>query len=186
MITGLILAGGQSSRMGCDKALIEMERKSLLQIQIERLEASGCIEVLISAPKDRGYEKFGGRVVEDSVPNIGPMGGLYSGLSAAPGDRCLAIAVDLPNLTIPFLKWVIQQAEGYSGFCPQSERGFEPLCAVYDKRLCLPIIKRRIEAKRFSLQELIAELLTHQSFRLVPSEDWKIYGTDLLRNWNEP
>lgn len=186
MVTGLVLCGGKSLRMRHDKAFLEVGGKPLLQLQIERLEAAGCAEVLISGPLKRGYERFGKRVVEDHVPDAGPLAGLCAGLSAAQGMHVLTVAVDLSHLKVEFLHWLIQEAGERDLLCPKSENGFEPLCAVYSCSICLPIMKQRLKTKHLSLQQLVKELQEQGNTRVVLPEEWKVWGMDLFQNWNEP
>lgn len=185
-ITGLVLCGGRSSRMGRDKAWLELEGKPMLLRQIERLEAAGCAEVLVSGPAGRDYEEFGKRLIPDSITNGGPLAGLCAGISAATHDLVLSVAVDLPNLGVEFLRWLVDGAENVDAVCPRSERGFEPLCAVYRRSVCRPILQRRLETRGLALQDFIREIEVAGRLRIVTPAEWERWGADLLRNWNDP
>ncbi len=184
MLTGLILAGGKSFRMGRDKAFLEINGKPLLQLQMERLELAGCAEILISGPNNRGYERFEKQIVEDHIQNSGSLAGLCAGLAAAKNESILVLAIDLPNLTVEFLKWLIEQSKDHFLTCPQSENGFEPLCAIYHRQTCLPMIKKRLEQRQLTLQELIKELCQLNPPRIILPSEWKKWGKDLFHNWN--
>ncbi|MBI4023352.1 MAG: molybdenum cofactor guanylyltransferase [Verrucomicrobia bacterium] len=172
--------------MGKDKAWLEMDGKPLLQLQIERMEAAGAGEILISGPHNRGYEKFGAPVIEDEVAGAGPLAGLSAGFAAARSGIVLALAIDLPRMKTEFLRWLLQQAEGMDAVCPESDRGFEPLCAVYRRSACLPIIKRRLAANQLALQGMMGELRDSVRLRVVSPTEWRVWGQDMLRNWNRP
>ncbi len=185
-MTGLVLCGGNSERMGRDKAFLELDGKTLLQLQVARLEAAGCDEVLISGPRGRGYEAAGKRLVEDEVCGAGPLAGLCAGLKAARGVHVLAVAVDLPGLTVDFLRWLREEAGDRDMMCPESERGYEPLCAVYRRSVCLPIMQQRLAENRLSLQEIVQQIARDAKARIILPREWKVWGETLLRNWNEP
>jgi molybdenum cofactor guanylyltransferase len=183
-LTGLILAGGKSSRMGSDKALLEIAGKPLLQLQIERLRSLECSEILISGPKNRGYDRFGEKLVEDLVEDMGPLAGLCAGLHAAREQWILALAIDMPNVSVDFLKWLTEQRTNVDMVCPKSNFGFEPLCAVYRKSVCLPVFEKNLAAKELSLQKNVEELLGCAKARIVEPSEWQKFGESVLRNFN--
>ena len=91
-VTGLVLAGGRSSRMGTNKALLEINGETLLQRSMRLLEQAGCSQVLISGNYD-GY-----RCVIDTAP-LGPLSGIAAGLEACQTERLLILPVDMPYMT---------------------------------------------------------------------------------------
>jgi molybdopterin-guanine dinucleotide biosynthesis protein A len=108
--TALLLAGGRSTRMGRDKALLPhpVSGRPLLEHQAALLRGlPGCAELLLSAPAERGYlldgPLAGARLVADPAPDCGPLGGLAAGLAAATTPRLLVLAVDLPFVTPAYL-----------------------------------------------------------------------------------
>lgn len=202
-MTGLVLCGGRSSRMGRDKALLEVGGRTMLQLQIERLEQAGCGEVLISGPKGRGYESCGKRIVEDEVGGAGPLAGLCAGLRVARDSHMLALAVDLPDVTADFLRSLsagpapgagrvtprgaleLAASHVWDAVVPASKNRFEPLCAVYRREVCLPIMEQRLRDGNLALQGMVEALVRNVEVRIVGEEEWRAWGETLLRNWND-
>ena len=181
-LSGLVLAGGKSTRMGRDKALIKYDGLPLIEHQIRKLAEAGCKPIFISG---RGYEKFG-QTVEDLIPDCGPMGGIYSGLKKVDSDRCLVLAVDLPHVRASFLQLLIEKSSGVDVAYPVSTHGAEPLCAVYRKECCLPVMEKFIQNKELSLQNLIQTILKKGKGLGIKKSEWKKFGSDLFSNLNSP
>ena len=184
-IAGLVLAGGKSSRMGQDKALLEYQGQPLLKFQMQKLETVGCQPIAISGPSGRGYEKFTKLVIKDLIPDLGPMGGIYSALKKIEAEKILVLGVDLPNVTTDFLSRLIEKSEGHDATFPVSRHGAEPLCAIYQAKLCLSVIEERIQLDDLSLQRFINAMGERgRNLEIEPAE-WTWFGDDLLKNWNE-
>ena len=129
-VSGIILAGGASSRMGTPKALLMLEGKTLLQRQADKLRALGIRDVMISG----GFELPGVRTIADEYPGRGPLGGLHACLKAAEHERCLVLSVDAPLIPAGALAHLCRaHTEGITVL--RHEGGEEPLIAVYDSRL---------------------------------------------------
>lgn len=97
-----LMAGGKSTRMGCDKArLVARDGRELWQERLELLKAIGSAEVMISCREDQHYlQESGACLVHDQWENAGPLGGIVSCLEAMEADRLLVMAVDLPAMTL--------------------------------------------------------------------------------------
>ena len=143
---GFVLAGGLSSRMGRDKAMLTAHGSTLLELAVrEVLAAAGNVTVI--APPDR-YAKFGWLLIPDLQPGQGPLGGILTALTHSQADWNLVVACDMPAIKSPFLRQLLQQAEASDADCliPQNAMGrLEPLCAVYHGR-CLAAIARAMQA----------------------------------------
>ena len=128
-MSGIILAGGRSSRMGTDKAELMLKGKPLLAWQVEKLRALGVKDVLISGD----YYLPDTKTVPDELPGCGPLGGIYSCLRAAANDRCLVLSVDTP-LVPPSALYHLCQAhkEGVTVLCHSNFQ--EPLLGIYDRK----------------------------------------------------
>ncbi len=141
-LTGLVLAGGASRRMGRNKAFLQLEGRSLIEIVLERT-MDVCAEVLIVAGEVSPYVGLGARVVEDRFPGVGVLGGLHAGLHAASNDLSLAVGCDMPfvepDLLVAFAGWAV----GFDVALLRHGRYTEPLHAAY-RRTCLPAIERAI------------------------------------------
>lgn len=126
----VILAGGKSSRMGRDKAFLEINGQPLLLRQIEIVRAAGAGEILISGRVGRDYSRFGLRVVQDERPEAGPLAGIHAAMSVVRGSRLLVLAVDLPAMNTEFLRNLAAAAAG-GGVVPRIAGQVEPLAAIY-------------------------------------------------------
>ena len=101
MLKGLVLAGGQSRRMGQDKALMHYHGHTLIEHAAVMLEKAGCHQVLISRNQP-GY-------LNDILPQNGPLGGVHAALSMLKtGDELLVVPVDMPKLCVAFLKALVE------------------------------------------------------------------------------
>lgn len=135
-MTGIILAGGRSSRMGRDKAKLELEGVPLLMRQVDKMQKMGIREILLSGP-DR-LELPGTRVVSDRYPQRGPLGGLHACLDASYHASCLVLSVDVPLVPPAALARLCANHRG--GVTVLTCKGKEePLIGVYDRSVAASI-----------------------------------------------
>ena len=156
--SGFVLAGGASSRMGRDKALLAYRERTLVEyVACEVLEAVGSVAVI--GDPDR-YGELGFAVYRDKVPRCGPLGGIYTALSVSATDWNVVVACDMPGISAGALRVLVErEAEpGRNSVMAAGPSGKpEPLCAVYHRN-CLPVLARAIRDKRFKMRDLVAEL----------------------------
>jgi phospholipid/cholesterol/gamma-HCH transport system ATP-binding protein len=130
-VTAFILAGGRSTRMGLDKAFVELDGRTLLARALELARALATdVRIVGEVAK---FEKFG-PVVEDIFQNCGPLGGIHAALRASATELNLILAVDVPFVATQFLSYMIRQAvncSSASAVVPRAAGGWQPLCAVY-------------------------------------------------------
>lgn len=143
-MTGIVLAGGKSSRMGFNKAFIEFEGRRLIEATVDCLRAL-FPEVLIIANDPPRYAYLGVKVIPDLIPDSGSLGGIYTGLSAASDPTGFFVACDMPFLNADLITLLVREAEGWDVVVPRVNGEMQPLHAVYAKS-CLPLIKESIEA----------------------------------------
>ncbi|NOY38413.1 MAG: molybdenum cofactor guanylyltransferase [Chlorobi bacterium] len=180
-LTGIILAGGRSHRMGKDKGLIRYHGKTLIEQAIGTL-APWCSDLLISA-NNPVYEQFGLRVVPDSIRDIGPMGGILSGLEASPNNANLILACDIVAVPENLLQLLTKYARNHEAVIPLHPDGkAEPLCAWYHRNICNPMAN---EAKRGNYK-LIDFLRQRDTVFLPLQTSLKDYHPQILRNLNRP
>src|SRR5689334_16745960 len=96
--SAVILAGGQSRRMGSDKAWLKFDGKTLLERQVELAQKVGASEILISGRSNSDYSRFGLQVLHDRIPESGPLGGIERALDAASQPLLLVLAVDMAKM----------------------------------------------------------------------------------------
>ena len=166
-----LMAGGRSTRMGRDKALlVDRKGREFWRGRLELLRQMGAAEVFISCREDQGYlAESGARLVFDQWENTGPMGGIVSCLEAMEADRLLVLAVDLPEMTRAELTALLTAA-GEGGAVFRCGRFLEPLVAVYPKAMA-GSGRRRLEAGEFALLEWIAEAGEAMRGLEVPEEE---------------
>ncbi|MDE0682158.1 MAG: molybdenum cofactor guanylyltransferase [Candidatus Poribacteria bacterium] len=188
-VTGVILAGGKSRRMGQNKALIQLGDSPLIEHVIRRLRLV-VDELLLITNTPTEYTHLGLPMHSDIIPDTGALGGIYTGLMHASHDTVLCVACDSPFLQPKLLSYLISILREYDVVMPYTysrNRGIEvtnpshstdqmtlqTLCAVYAKR-CLPVIEQMLnepDLRVHALQER-ANILT-----LAP-EIWKTYDSE--------
>lgn len=130
--------------MGRDKALLPWDGATLLDHALGRLGAV-CGSVRILSGAARRYEDRGLPVETDSVPDAGPLGGIFTGLVGMGRGTGVFLGVDLPFVTVDLLRRLLELSAGHDAVVPLSARGPEPLCAVY-RSACREPIRRRLAA----------------------------------------
>lgn len=132
-LSAFVLAGGRSSRMGRDKAFLELGGRTLLDRALEACRPL-CPTVAIVGPE----EKFAayGATVQDIYPDRGPLAGIHAALSHSATSHNLVLGVDLPFVTTAFLRYLVEQAwaSGADVTVPRAGGGFHPVGAVYHRR----------------------------------------------------
>ncbi|MCM0082151.1 molybdenum cofactor guanylyltransferase [Geomonas sp. Red32] len=140
-ITGIILVGGKSRRMGRDKAFLRVGGRTLIDRTIELFQR--CFtRVLLVGDRAERFDEHGLPVVPDIYPGSS-LGGLYSGLYHAETEYIFLASCDLPFPNEAIVRHLCAAREGYDAVVPCREHGYEPLFALYSKR-CLDPIKEQI------------------------------------------
>ncbi len=151
-ITGIILAGGKSSRMGIEKGLIRHRNKYLIEYSIDVL-LKVCNQILISA-NDNSYNFLGYRVIPDEIPDCGPMGGIYSCLKKSKTSFNLVISCDTPMINQGLLEHIILNIGDHDIVVPtERNEHYEPLCAFYHQRN-IPTLEKFIRNGNFKLRDV--------------------------------
>ena len=152
-VTGIILAGGQSSRMGQDKSSLLYKDKALIQWSVDVLKPL-CNQLLIST-NNNNLNYLGFPIVSDEVKRIGPIGGLYSCLKKSNTRLNLIIACDTPYLSVNIYKTLLNNAkDGFSAVAVDDNGNSEPLIACYQKDVS-EVIGKMIMSKKYKLQDLL-------------------------------
>jgi len=143
----VIQAGGQSSRMGVDKGLVELCGRTMIENIIDRLEIFAD-EMLITSNLPQKYERFGVKVYSDIYKNYGALAGLHTALSFATNEMVFVIACDLPFVNRKLFKFMknIFEAKTVDVVIPRTENGFEPFYAFYRKSTCLSLVTEAINS----------------------------------------
>jgi len=182
-VGGFILAGGESSRMGRDKALLELEGVALI-VRTARLVESVAERCAIVGDTVR-LEGLELRVIEDEFPGAGPLGGIATALRSSEAEWNLIVACDLPYLTREWLEFLIghgMQSDA-DAVLPMNERGAEPLCAMYQKRA-----ESAIRAALDRGVRKVTDGLAEVRIKFIEPREWKGFDSDglLFKNMNSP
>lgn len=137
-VSGIVLAGGQSSRLGMDKSFVNVNGQSLIEQIVAKLVRLSD-DVIIVANSPEKYDHLEVRVVGDIYPGKGALGGIYSGLRAAANTHSLVVACDMPFLDLNLLRYMILLARGHDVVIPRVGGLPEPLHAIYSKSCLEPI-----------------------------------------------
>lgn len=151
--TGILLAGGNSKRMGREKGLVPIGNAMMYQYPLRVLE-SLTDKLLISTCKTLDIEENHQQVC-DEIPGIGPMGGLYTCLKHSDSDVNLVLPYDLPLVNRDLFQYLLPYSSEYSVVLPAMEPGKpEPLCGIYSKAV-LPVIQQMIQEKNYAIHQLL-------------------------------
>ena len=142
-VQGFVAAGGASSRMGRDKALLGWESSTLLEHAIERVRRACGDATVLCGPQARFEDKA--RIVIDRFAGLGPLAALHAALDATQSRHVLLLAVDMPRVPVTLLEHLADAAQGADVVVPCPEDGAQPLCATYSTR-CLEQVLASIEA----------------------------------------
>jgi molybdopterin-guanine dinucleotide biosynthesis protein A len=151
---GFVLAGGLSSRMGRDMALLRLDGAPLVGIAVGKLRAAGLGARIVGVRPDlAGYAP----VVEDLRPGCGPLGGIEAALAASESELNVFIPVDLPLLPADFLQWMVDRASvsGAGVTVPRVLGRAQPLCCVI-RREMVALIGRALDAGQHKVMPALA------------------------------
>jgi molybdenum cofactor guanylyltransferase len=179
-ITGILLAGGKSSRMGREKGDIIVGERKLYQYPLSVLE-SLCDEILISSCKEMKIEEHY-RQICDETPNIGPIGGIYTCLKKSSNDINIILSYDLPFVKEELFHLLLENVDAFEAIFPAKPDGRpEPLCAIY-RREVVGVIEDQIEKNIFAVHKTFPLIRTKT---VVIKENLPFYHKDLFLNIND-
>jgi len=181
MLTLAIQAGGKSSRMGQDKALMPFRGRPLIQTVMDRL-APIADEILITTNNPDAYRFLDLPLYCDLRPDRGALGGLYTALSSAKGDLVAVVACDMPFASLPLFKTASKLIveTGTDVVIPKTEHGFEPLHALYRRETCTPAIEAALDADKWKVISWFDDVRV----RTLSVEETAAFNLDGLTFWN--
>lgn len=180
--SAVILAGGRSSRMGHDKALLDFNGQPLLARQIALARSLGPVEVLLSGGTGAPYASFGCPVLTDEFASAGPLAGIAAGLTSAAAPLVLVLAVDMPGMTAATLRQLLERCASGAGVVPRVNRRLEPLAAFYPKAaapLAVDLLRSGLRTVRAFVEECQARGFV--AVQDAAEADWNCFA-----NWNSP
>jgi len=183
MLTVCIQAGGQSSRMGEDKALKPFLGRPLIQRVVERLSPIAD-ELIVTTNRPDDYRFLGLRLTlrADLKPGRGALGGLYTAIASASHPLVAVVACDMPFASATLFEGAskILVEEKVDVVIAKSEEGYEPLHALYRRETCLPAIESAIDADQWKVIAWFPQV----KVRVLTSEEIKHYDPSGLAFWN--
>lgn len=153
--SAVLLAGGRSTRMGRDKATLEIDGRPLWQRQLATLRATGASELFISGRANGPCAESGVTIIEDRTPHAGPLAALEAVLPRISNSHVIVLAIDLPAMRPDFLTALVKTALAKDrSVVPQFDGRFEPLAAVYTPGI-LPLVIECLKSADHSMQNLL-------------------------------
>jgi molybdopterin-guanine dinucleotide biosynthesis protein A len=178
-ITGIVLAGGKSSRMGYDKGLALVGGKKIIEIVIATLKEV-CNNIIIIS-NNTAYADLNLPVHKDIYPDKGPAGGIYTGLFHSSTQGNLVLACDMPFVSAALLSSILKNVGSKQIVVPIINEGIEPLCGFYSKAILEPL-KALLEAQVLPAHKVVT-LFDHT---LIPVEEGIFNKKREFTNINKP
>lgn len=179
-ITGIVLAGGKSSRMGRDKGIIELGGKKFIDYIIAAL-VPNVSEVIIIANNDN-YNNLGYKVYNDIIKERGPLGGIYTGLMNSKTENNIAVSCDIPFVNSGLIRHIIKNKGRADISVPVFEGNTQPLCAVYTKGIVAQI-HDLIVNNELKIHNVLKHFITTE---VHITQKLDFYNDRLLANINTP
>jgi molybdopterin-guanine dinucleotide biosynthesis protein A len=183
MATGcslVLLAGGQSRRMGRDKALLPAGERTMLAHLVDRL-GPVADEVIVAGPPTLAMA--GVRLIGDRYPGRGPLAGIHAGLLSASQPRAWVVGCDLPDVEPALGPFLLGLADGYEAVVPRVAGEPQAVCAIYQRSL-IARLESALEAGEHSVKRLLHDCRV----RYVSADEVRAVDPDLrsFRNLNTP
>lgn len=181
-VSGVILAGGRSRRYGMNKAFVKTDGIALIERVIMVMQSLFQHLILVTnTPDEYAYLKL--PMHEDLIKGLGPIGGVFTGLSVIPNDAGFFVACDMPFLNHDLIRHMAKNKGSFDVVVPRISGMMESLHALYDKQ-CLPAIRRLINSKEYQTIRILQEV----SVRYVDEDEIRGFDPKLrsIINVNTP
>ena len=182
--SAVLLAAGHSTRMGRDKALLEIDGVPMWRRQRDVLRAAGATEIFLSAREDQAWVPTAAgfsAVLHDALSVGGPMVGVTAGLERASHPHLAVLAIDLPHMNAGWLASLAAACAPGLGAVGKRGDYFEPLAAIYPREL-RPLAQAALARGELSLQRLLAAAVAQ---RLMRVREISAAESPRFENWNE-
>ena len=179
--SGVVLAGGRSTRMKFNKAFAEIGGKSSLQIILDKFNTVFSETIIISNNPEL-YTEMNDKIYTDVFPSLGQVAGIHSGLHNASCDTVFVLACDMPFIDTRLISFMVDQLGEYQAVVPQLGGRLQPLAALYS-RSCLPVFERCLQEDKLKLVRIFEELDT----LILPETELPVFGKveDIFFNVND-
>jgi len=184
-VSGVLVAGGKSRRMGSDKRFLELAGKRVFDRTLALLEVLFSENFIVLAEPVPGLQCGTARIVYDRVPNAGSLGGLYTGLLTATHERSFAVACDMPFLDPEVIRFMASFDPSADVVVAEVKGQLQPLHAMYSRR-CTPFLRGMADQQDLKIQHLFRDPSLRVS--VVRSEDLEGVGSGVasFQNINTP
>lgn len=172
-ITGIILSGGKSIRMGVNKALIKIEGTTIIN-RTYILFTKLFNEIIIVTNEKTVFCNLDAKIYSDLIPERGVLGGLYTGLLFSSYAFSFCVACDMPFLKKSVIEYLISKRSDYDVVVPRTKDGLQPLHAIYSKN-CLDPIKRAIEKEKYKIIDF------YPMVKVKIIDEYEFYSLDPMR-----
>lgn len=181
-VSGIVLAGGRSTRMGKDKTLMAYQNETMIERVVRGLR-NVADEIIIASNSTAKYGIPGTVEVPDLYLNMGPLGGIHAGLTAASHPRSFVVAADMPLFSPGLAQFLLTQGLDCDVVVPELDGYLEPLCAVYTKN-CLEAIDDCLRTNIRQIIKFYPRVRVHR----IPGESLARFGCtdELFYNMNTP
>jgi molybdopterin-guanine dinucleotide biosynthesis protein A len=183
LLSGVVLAGGLSTRMGSDKALVELDGVPLWRRQYNLLAQAGVADRMLSVRAEQKWPPLDVTRVVDATPDLGPLAGIAAALAKTRYTHLLVLAVDMPRVPLAWFARLRERcAERIGVVGARADGSFEPLAAIYPQAM-LSMVRAAISDRELSLQKLIARGAEEGFLRVqeIPENE-----APWFENWNDP
>lgn len=178
-VTGIILAGGNSRRMGTDKGLMQYNGRPMVEYSIELLQPF-CADILL-VTANPAYEVYGLKTVTDIFPGAGPLGGLHAGLTASSTEINFCLSCDMPHMQRAFIQRLITLALPGTCIVPVTHQP-QPLAAIYP-RSAMSIAESNLRSGNYRMTDFLSQCNTRY---IAADQTASWYNENTFRNINSP
>ena len=155
-VTGVILAGGSSTRMGSNKALLPYQGGTFIE-SIHRRMAALFRDVIVVTNTPELYQSVPCPKVVDIIPGLGGLSGIHAALRHVGSGHVFVVACDMPSVGADLVRCMVGMRDGYDAVIPESASGLEPLCAVYGKG-ALPAIEETLRSGQGKVVSILSKV----------------------------
>jgi len=171
-ITAIILAGGKSGRMGEDKSFVDFCGRPLIEILIDKLSPL-FKDLIIITNQAHLYRKYEIKTHQDILPDRGPLGGIYTGLTYSKDKYNFILACDMPFLNQELIQYMLGKINDYDVIIPEYNNRLQPLCAIYSKN-CIPPIENELNKNNLKIIDFFSQV----KVRIITKKEIATFDTE--------
>ncbi|MCG8606476.1 molybdenum cofactor guanylyltransferase [bacterium] len=172
-----VLAGGESRRMGRNKALLRLQGETLIERSLSSIPDGYPAKIVTNSPEEYDFLQY--QTIADVHKDLGPIGGVHAGLADAASFFSFFLACDLPFLSQELVKNLLNRHSKQDIFGGRTRDGYQPLCTIYSAN-CLAVIESQIKKQDFRLHRL-PEMLNSEFIEI--GEPGDFFNVNTERDW---